>query len=177
MKHLNNYLAHCMGLLLLLFGGEAFAQKDALDTHDLPIVEESQPRPKEEILPPTFVTEKMPLFPGCDRDSFSYSEAKQCSDKQLMDFVYKHLVYPDSAQANGTEGMVVVCFEITKEGWMTDIKLLRDVGDGTGEAALAVFYQLQKLPTPWTPAVELGKPVKMRYNMPVRFRLEHVQSE
>lgn len=97
--------------------------------------------------------EKMPQFPG--------------GEAALTQFLATNLKYPAIASENGIEGQVVVSFIVEKDGSLSDAKILRDIGGGCGQAALRLVSQMPK----WSPGAHQGKPVRVRYTMPVKFKL------
>lgn len=81
----------------------------------------------------------------------------------------KNIEYPSVARRKETEGNVVLQFTIDSNGSITDVKVLRDIGDGCGDAALAALKKVNKK---WAPAKNAqGKPVKVRKSIPVAFKL------
>lgn len=77
--------------------------------------------------------------------------------------------YPSQATRKGTEGTVTISFVIDKDGRITDAKIVKDIGDGCGEAALEALKQMTTL---WSPATDAkGNPVKVRKTLPVKFTL------
>ncbi len=66
-------------------------------------------------------------------------------------------------EEEGLKGKVYVTFVVEKDGSLTDIKVLRDIGYGTGKEAIRV---LQKCPK-WNPGVQNGKPVRVLYSLPI----------
>ncbi|MCB9271006.1 MAG: TonB family protein [Lewinellaceae bacterium] len=123
------------------------------------------------------VVEENPRFPGCE-EMTSTEERDNCSKETLMNYVAGHVKYPEAARKSGIEGMAVVRFVIEKDGSMTDLEIVRDLEGGCGEAALAVFQDMQKDGIRWIPGKQRGKDVAVIYNMPVRFKLsDNVKSE
>jgi protein TonB len=57
----------------------------------------------------------------------------------LLSFLEKRLRYPEIARENGVEGMVVVQFTMEKDGQITHIDMLRDIGNGCGQEAKRLF--------------------------------------
>lgn len=133
------------------------------------------------------VVEEMPLFPGC--------EDQECSQQQLLEYVYKNLKYPETARKNKVEGMVVIQFVIDKEGNVKDPKLVRDIGSGCGDAALHVVssmrdlverdtlitfndntyeetFQVTSRELKWKPGIKDGKAVDVLYTLPVKYKLQ-----
>jgi len=126
------------------------------------------PHPSEEVFR---VVETMPEFPGCETVS-DKEERKQCAQEALLAYVYSNLVYPPKAKENGQEGMAVVAFIVAKDGILEDIQVLRDPGAGMGEAAAAVIHKMNQDDIRWHPGIQRGMAVPVRFNLPVRFKLD-----
>ena len=119
------------------------------------------------------VVEQMPLFPGPDCGAIdTYAERKECSERALIDYIYRSIEYPASASEKGKEGTAVVSFIVEPHGVMSDVKLVRDPGHGMGEAALTVIEQMKRDNTRWEPGLQKGQPVRVLFNMPIRFKQE-----
>ena len=116
------------------------------------------------------VVEEMPRFPGCEH--LPAAERKACADKSMLEYIYQNVVYPKEAEKNKTEGTAVVQFVIEKDGSLSDIKVVRDPGDGIGEAAADVIHKMIKDDIRWMPGKQRGTPVRVMFNLPVKFRLE-----
>ena len=114
----------------------------------------------------------MPRFPGCEHLSCP-SERKHCSDKKLNRFIYDHLRYPQEAVQSCIEGIAVVQFIVCPDGSIVEPKVVRDPGFGMGQEALRVIQlMIEKVPH-WTSGQnEEGQPVKLLFNVPVRFKLD-----
>ena len=117
------------------------------------------------------MVEQMPLFPGC-ADLGTKEERDACHQENLLKFIYKNIKYPAIARENGVEGTVVVTFVVEKDGTVTDARVVRDIGAGTGEEALRVVELMNKEGIRWTPGKQRGRAVRVQFNLPVRFRLE-----
>lgn len=78
-----------------------------------------------------------------------------------------HLEYPAFARDMGTQGTVHVEFVVDEEGNVINAKLLHDIGDGCGEAALKAVRSMPK----WKPGIKDGKKVKVYCILPVKFSL------
>jgi TonB family protein len=117
------------------------------------------------------VVEVMPEFPGCETVS-DREERKQCSQEALLAYVYTNLTYPPKAKENRQEGMAVVAFVVAKDGSLEDIKVVRDPGAGLGEAAAAVIHKMNTENVRWHPGTQRGRAVAVRFNLPVRFKLD-----
>lgn len=101
-----------------------------------------------------FVVEVQPEFPG-GMDS-------------MYAFIQKNLIYPEKAKAEGIEGRVFITFTIEKDGSVSNVKILRGIGGGCDEAAKEVVEKMPK----WEPGTQRGKPVRVQFNLPIKFELE-----
>ncbi len=117
------------------------------------------------------VVDEMPRFPGCEHLSDDRAAQKECSDKGLLNFIYKNVEYPKAAQKAGTEGMVVVSFTVSKEGEILNPEIKRSIGNGCDEAVLNVVELMNGMEQTWTAGKQNGKKVNVQYNMPVKFKL------
>ncbi len=97
--------------------------------------------------------EKLPSFPG-GQEAFGA-------------YLAKSLRYPKEAKDNKITGRVIVTFIVEKDGQLTNIKVLRDIGGGCGAEAIRV---LEKCPN-WNPGLQSSKPVRVVYTMPINFTL------
>ncbi|MCP4120360.1 MAG: energy transducer TonB [Bacteroidetes bacterium] len=95
-------------------------------------------------------------------------EKRDCYMEELNLWLSKQLVYPDKAIRNETEGDVVTQFIVDKTGAIRDLVILKDIGDGCGNAAIRA---LEGMPD-WIPGRQRGVPVNVRYTIPVRFDLK-----
>ena len=86
----------------------------------------------------------------------------------LMQFLSKNIKYPTIAQENGTQGRVTVQFVVNKDGSIVDAKVLRGVDPYLDKEALRVIGSMPK----WKPGMQRGKPVRVKYTVPVMFRLQ-----
>jgi len=116
------------------------------------------------------VVEDMPTFPGCDNLP-DRAARKACSDEKLMAYLYENVSYPNIARENGIEGTVVVQFVVNSDGTITNVKTLRDIGGGCGDEAERLVAGMNDLPERWTPGMQRGKPVRVMYTLPIRFKL------
>ncbi len=145
-----------------------------------PVVEEKAPPPPPPPPPPPKqeadeifkVVEQMPRFPGCENQGGSDAEKKACSDKKMLEFIYKNIKYPAIARENGVEGTVVVQFVVDKDGSISNAKVVRDIGAQCGDEALRVVNLMNQKNLKWTPGKQRGRPVRVQFNLPVKFRLE-----
>lgn len=96
---------------------------------------------------------------------------KSCSDRKMLEFIYNNLRYPAEAKANKAEGTAVITFAVEKDGSMKDIRIARDLTFGCGEEALRVVNLMASQGVRWTPGLQNGVPVRVQFNIPVRFKL------
>ena len=99
------------------------------------------------------VVEQMPSFPG--------------GISGLKTYLNQNTRYPAVAQENCVQGRVVVSFVVGKDGHISDVTVLRSVDPSLDKEAIRVVRNMPR----WTPGKQGGEPVKVRYNMPVSFRL------
>lgn len=84
-----------------------------------------------------------------------------------MDAIYEHLKYPEIARQAGIEGRVVVRFIINEEGQVINPEVVRGIGGGCDEAAVRAVQQVE-----FTPGRQRGRAVRVRYSLPIVFRLQ-----
>lgn len=118
------------------------------------------------------VVEEMPRFKGCE-DIEDAKERKACADKNMLTFIYSNIKYPALARENNVQGTVVVSFVVEKDGHLSNAKILRDIGAGCGEEVLRIA---QEMPG-FIPGKQRGKEVRVKYNLPVKFKLEGPSTE
>jgi len=124
---------------------------DSIVYVDRPPVEEPEDFDKE--FSDKFVEEK-PTFMGGDENQFTK-------------WVYQRLEYPESAKENGVGGRVAVSFVIDKDGKLADAKIMRSVDPAIDREVLRVVNMSPK----WKSGKQRGKPVRVRYIIPITFQL------
>ena len=113
------------------------------------------PAPKPEVANKVFdVVEEMPSFPG--------------GQGALMSFLSSNIKYPVVAQENGVQGRVIVGFVVEKDGSITDVKVMRSVDPSLDREAQRVVKAMPK----WKPGKQNGSAVRVKYTVPVVFRLQ-----
>ena len=100
------------------------------------------------------VVEQMPMFPG--------------GDAALMGYLRDNMHYPTLAAENGVQGRVVVGFVVERDGSITDVNVLRSVDPSLDREAMRVVKAMPK----WTPGKQNGSAVRVKYQVPVTFRLQ-----
>ena len=114
----------------------------------------------------TQTVEQMPLFYDCGLTDAAANQ--RCSADSLVQFVVRNLRYPTRARENGVEGIAVVQFIVERDGSLSHIEAVRDPGQGLGKEAIRIVEMMPN----WTPGTQEGKPVRVRFNLPVKFALE-----
>jgi len=122
------------------------------------------------------VVEQMPRFPGCESMIESDMEKEACAKSKMLQFIYKNLKYPKAARYKGVEGMAVVQFVVEKDGSIGQVEILRDPGEGCGEAAADVIRLMNEMEDKWIPGTQRGLPVSVLYTLPVKFRVMLIES-
>ena len=99
------------------------------------------------------IVDQMPEYPG--------------GVSGLYKFLGKNTRYPEVSREGGIEGKVYVEFVILKDGTPCDFVVVRGIGGGCDEEAIRVLKMMEK----WKPGKQDGKPVNVRYTLPVNFTL------
>jgi len=126
-----------------------------------------QEEPEKEIFK---IVEQMPRFPGCENEPSQF-EKKDCSNRKMLDYIAKHLKYPSEAKDKSIEGTVVAQFTINKDGSVSDINIIRDIGGGCGQAVIEMLKTMNDMPEKWLPGKQAGKNVNVLYTLPVKFKM------
>ncbi len=87
--------------------------------------------------------------------------------KELYKFISSNFEYPKKARENGISGTVHTTFVVEKDGSLSDIKVLHDIGYGCGEEIVRIIKLMPK----WNPAKQKGEAVRMQFNLPFKFSL------
>ena len=99
------------------------------------------------------VVEEQPMFPG--------------GMQELMTFLQTNIRYPKEAQDRGLQGRVIVQFVVNKDGSICDEHIVKSVDPQLDAEALRIVRSMPN----WTPGKQRGKPVRVRFTLPVTFRL------
>lgn len=99
------------------------------------------------------VVEVMPQFPG--------------GQIAMLQYLMKNIKYPEQAVKEGIQGRVTVRFIVEKDGSISDVKPVLSVHPLLNKEAVRVVKSMPK----WTPGKQNGKPVRVRFNLPVMFKL------
>jgi protein TonB len=147
---------------------EEVVEAPVVEVKDVPPPPPPPPPPAPKVEEIFKVVEQMPMFPGCENAGGSNEEMQQCATKKMLEFIYGHIKYPAIARENGVEGTAVVTFVVEKDGSITGARVVRDPGAQTGDEALRVVKTFPQ----WAPGKQRGQPVRVQFNLPVKFRLE-----
>jgi len=119
---------------------------------ELQVIEE--PKVVEDKTYEMFDIQKPPSFPG--------------GEAELMKFLNKNIEYPALAKENNIQGVAVLTFVVNKDGSVSDVAIVKEIGGGCGKEAVRVVRTMPK----WSAGEANGHPVKVRFTLPVRFRLD-----
>lgn len=86
----------------------------------------------------------------------------------LAEYLSSNIHYPEEAKDQGIQGRVFVRFVVEKDGSVADVEVLRGIGEPCDNEAVRVVRSMPK----WTPGMRGGEPVRVRYNLPINFRLQ-----
>lgn len=86
----------------------------------------------------------------------------------MYKYLSKKLKYPKTAKKRKIQGQVIVTFVVGKDGTISDVTIKKDIGEGCGEAARKVVQLMPR----WSPGSANGNLVKVRYTLPLLFKLE-----
>ena len=104
---------------------------------------------------PFLVAETMPSFQGGDLNTF-------------RNWVQQNVRFPQIALENGIQGRVVVTFVIEKDGRLTNIEVLQTPDRSLSDEAIRVLNKSPK----WSPGKQRNQPVRVKYTLPVDFRVQ-----
>ena len=145
------YFSRPVGLILLAMF-VAYIICNVMAMKNAPAPEEEE-EPEEQTI--FEVVEQMPEFPNGGMAG-------------LMQYLSKNIKYPTIAQENGTQGRVTVQFVVNRDGSIVDAKVLRGVDPYLDKEAIRVISSMPK----WKPGMQRGKAVRVKYTVPVMFRLQ-----
>ena len=100
------------------------------------------------------VVEEQPMYPG--------------GMQELMKYLQMNIRYPKEAQERGLQGRVIVQFVVNKDGSICDEHIVRSVDPQLDAEALRIVRSMPN----WTPGKQRGEPVRVRFTLPVTFRLQ-----
>ena len=124
---------------------------EAVEIKYVPAVVEEEEVEEQQIFQ---VVEEMPEFPG--------------GMAECLKFLAKNIKYPTIAQENGVQGRVIVQFVVNQDGSIVDPVVVRSVDPYLDKEALRVIQMMPK----WKPGKQRGKAVRVKYTVPVTFKLQ-----
>ncbi len=126
-------------------GGEVLKAKEVIATEPV--------KPKEEENKVFDVVEQMPSYPG--------------GMSALMQYLSSNIKYPVIAEENGIQGRVICTFVVERDGSITDVKVVKSVDPSLDKEAMRVIKSMPH----WIPGKQNGSAVRVKYTLPVTFRL------
>lgn len=136
-------------------GGDEAAEMTAPGSTEMPgIIPEEPDTPIVDNSEIFVVVEEQPTFPG--------------GNAAMMRFLSDNIKYPVEAQEKGNEGRVIVNFVVEKDGRLSDFNVVRSIDPLLDAEALRV---LESMPN-WTPGKQRGEAVRVRFTLPVVFKIQ-----
>ena len=126
--------------------GEVLKAKEVIATEPV--------KPKEEENKVFDVVEQMPSFPG--------------GQAALMNYLNSNIKYPVIAEENGIQGRVVVQFVVGKDGSISNVHVVKSVDPSLDKEAVRVVKSMPR----WIPGKQNGSAVRVKYTLPVTFKLQ-----
>ena len=123
---------------------------DWVDLTQIDIIE-VEPEPVDDV--PYTVVEDQPEFPG--------------GAAALYEYLSKNIKYPAICRENNIQGRVVVVFMVNRDGSIVEPEVVKSVNPMLDKEALRVISNMPK----WKPGLQFGKPVRVKFTVPVNFRL------
>lgn len=96
----------------------------------------------------------MPEFPG--------------GPLKLFNWLSANVKYPTIAEENGVQGIVIVSFVVERDGSITDVRVVKSVDPSLDKEAARVIKSMPR----WIPGKQKGETVRVKYTVPVTFRLQ-----
>lgn len=134
-----------------ILSSEDNQQAAQVEAYVAPAVVEEEEESSQEIFT---VVETPPEFPG--------------GSVALFKWINSAIKYPIVAQENGIQGRVSCAFVVNRDGSIVDAEVIRGVDPALDKEALRVINSMPK----WTPGKQRGKPVRVKFTLPVTFRLQ-----
>ncbi len=134
---------------------------------DKPAEKPSDQKPQQPERPvPMKSAARRPIYAGCDKKN--QSKEVKCTEQKIRDFISNRLKYPEEALKKGIDGTVNVQFVVEKDGSISDVKYLNEIGGGCGAEAV----RLVKMMPHFKPGLSVkGEPVRVLYQLPITFKL------
>jgi len=101
------------------------------------------------------VVEEQPEFPG--------------GNEALMKYISDNIKYPADAVSKGIQGRVITNFVVEKDGTLTDVQVARGVDPSLDKEAIRLIESMPR----WIPGKQRGEVIRVRFALPVVFRLQN----
>jgi len=148
-------LKKILPMFLILIGTlNCSAQGEMNDQPSSPVLYDTTYNPDDEIFT---VVENSPQYVG--------------GDDARIKFLQENITYPKAARRAGIQGTVYITFVIEKSGRLNDIRILRGIGGGCDEESLRVVKAMPR----WKAGMQRGKPVRVQFNMPIKYTISKEQ--
>lgn len=108
-----------------------------------------------------------PTWKGCEEETDA-KVRENCLEKNLAAFFNDFIIYPERAKKKKVEGQVIVQFVVEKDGSITNVQIIHDIGEGCGDEVVRAMQHLPKL----IPGTNEGLPVRVLYKAPFHFVLK-----
>lgn len=105
------------------------------------------------------VVDEMPQFPG--------------GSQSMLEYLSKNIKYPVVAEENGVQGRVIVTFVVERDGSITNEKIVKSVDPSLSKEAIRVVKSMPH----WIPGRQKGSAVRVKYTVPVTFKLDGSNKE
>ena len=110
----------------------------------------------------------LPVYPGCERVGSTRKAQFACLNQMIQTLIARNVQYPEMAFQQVIQGKVWIAFVIDTEGYADEVWVERSVDPLLDQEALRVIKMLPRM----TPATVDGKPVNLRYSIPINFQLK-----
>ena len=118
------------------------------------------------------VVEEMPRFPACEELDTTIQAKQQCAEQVMLKFIHNRIIYPQEAINNNIEGTAVISFIVEKDGSINRPEIIKDLGGGTGAAALQIAKDMKEADFKWIPGKRNGEVVRTKFTLPIRFKIK-----
>jgi protein TonB len=108
-----------------------------------------------------------PTWKGCETETDPL-EREACLERNLVSFFNDFIMYPERARKKKIEGQVIAQFVVEKDGSISNIQIIHDIGEGCGDEVIRAIQHLPKL----IPGSDNGVPVRVLYKAPFNFKLK-----
>lgn len=139
--------------------------EDDKEVEDVQIISEDD---KDEVVDIQVPIEAVEIVEEVEIIDFLPAEDMPKFKGNLNEYLSKNIRYPPIAQETGIQGRVICQFVVYEDGTIRDVKVVRGVDPSLDKEAIRVIENMPK----WTPGNQRGRAVKVRYTLPINFRLQ-----